>query len=91
MRLERTIDDARRSRSFRIFDLDPGFRRCRRCEGRDVVEPERSRHEHASIESGNHPNYKAKITEAKFSDLVETTLFDRQANARLSESASMYV
>jgi nitronate monooxygenase len=30
----------------------------------------------ASVESGNHPNYKAKITEAKFSDLVETTLFD---------------
>jgi len=30
----------------------------------------------ASIESGNHPNYKAKITEAKFSDIVETTLFD---------------
>src|SRR5262245_56278300 len=29
----------------------------------------------ASTESGNHPNYKAKITEAKFSDLVETTLF----------------
>jgi nitronate monooxygenase len=30
----------------------------------------------ASAESGNHPDYKAKITEAKFSDLVETTLFD---------------
>lgn len=30
----------------------------------------------ASVESGNHPNYKAKITEAKFSDIVETTLFD---------------
>jgi len=29
----------------------------------------------ASAESGNHPDYKAKITEAKFSDLVETTLF----------------
>lgn len=30
----------------------------------------------ASAESGNHPSYKQKITEAKFSDLVETTLFD---------------
>src|SRR5262249_18640353 len=30
----------------------------------------------ASVESGNHPNYKAKITEAEFSDIVETTLFD---------------
>jgi nitronate monooxygenase len=30
----------------------------------------------ASAESGNHPSYKAKIMGAKFSDLVETTLFD---------------
>jgi NAD(P)H-dependent flavin oxidoreductase YrpB (nitropropane dioxygenase family) len=30
----------------------------------------------ASAESGNHASYKAKIMAAKFSDLVETTLFD---------------
>lgn len=30
----------------------------------------------ASAESGNHPGYKQKITEAGFADLTETTLFD---------------
>jgi nitronate monooxygenase len=30
----------------------------------------------ASVESGNHPGYKEKISKAGFSDLVETTLFD---------------
>ena len=30
----------------------------------------------ASAESGNHPGYKRRITEASFDDLVETTLFD---------------
>ena len=30
----------------------------------------------ASAESGNHPGYKRRITEASFEDLVETTLFD---------------
>jgi nitronate monooxygenase len=30
----------------------------------------------ASAESGNHPGYKRRITEAGFADLVETTLFD---------------
>jgi nitronate monooxygenase len=30
----------------------------------------------ASLESGNHPGYKQKITNADFADVVETTLFD---------------
>ena len=30
----------------------------------------------ASAESGNHPGYKQKVTEAGFADLTETTLFD---------------
>jgi nitronate monooxygenase len=30
----------------------------------------------ASVESGNHPGYKQRITKAGFADLVETTLFD---------------
>src|SRR5215831_4214538 len=30
----------------------------------------------ASVESGNHPGYKQRITKAGFADVVETTLFD---------------
>ena len=30
----------------------------------------------ASVESGNHPGHKRRITEAGFGDLAETTLFD---------------
>ena len=30
----------------------------------------------ASVESGNHPGYKQRITNADFADVVETTLFD---------------